>query len=126
MQSPFTPWERSSEASGLVEHAWLNGITFVLHSPVGCAGRVDRLRADPALRTIAAEHGATPEELVLAWMLGRSPTLVAIPGASRTATVESSVRAASLALDPAAAGALITALARLGAGEHPLRAGAAG
>jgi len=36
---------------------------------------------------------------VLAWILGVSPSLVPIPGASREESIESSVRAESLRLD---------------------------
>lgn len=40
------------------------------------------LRGDggPALAEIAARHGATPEQIALAWLLRRSPTMLPIPG----------------------------------------------
>jgi diketogulonate reductase-like aldo/keto reductase len=44
---------------------------------------------------------ATPPELALAWLLGLSPDLVAIPGARRPETARSVARAATLTLDPA-------------------------
>ncbi|HYR10191.1 MAG TPA: aldo/keto reductase, partial [Longimicrobium sp.] len=66
----------------------------------GGGRRVRLLRESEELREIGARyHGATPEELVLAWMLGVSPSLVPIPGAKRVASIESSVRAESLRLD---------------------------
>jgi aryl-alcohol dehydrogenase-like predicted oxidoreductase len=101
VQNRYNPWDRSSEEAGLLAHCDRGGITFLPFSPVGGRRRVELLRADPELRRIGSEVGATPEELVLAWILSRSPSLVAIPGASRVASVESSARAEGLRLDQA-------------------------
>ena len=57
-------------------------------------------RAHPlltALREIAAAHGATPAQVALAWVI-RRPNVVAIPGASSVAQLESNVAAADLEL----------------------------
>jgi diketogulonate reductase-like aldo/keto reductase len=42
-----------------------------------------RMFNDSTIRSIAAEHGATPAQIALAWVL-REPDLIAIPKASRT------------------------------------------
>jgi pyridoxine 4-dehydrogenase len=34
----------------------------------------------PALREIAAAHRATPHQIILAWLLKRSPAMLPIPG----------------------------------------------
>lgn len=102
VQARFNPWDRSPETSGLVRYCLENGITFVPHSPVGGARRVGALRESDALRGLGDRYGATPEQLVLAWILQKSPTLVPIPGASRTASIESSAGAARIELDAAA------------------------
>ena len=49
------------------------------------------------LREVAAAHGATPSQVALAWTI-RSPAVVAIPGASSVAQLESNVAAANLEL----------------------------
>lgn len=57
-------------------------------------------RAQPllaALREIAAAHDATPAQVALAWVI-RRPNVVAIPGASSVAQVESNAAAADLEL----------------------------
>ncbi|HET6763925.1 MAG TPA: aldo/keto reductase [Longimicrobiaceae bacterium] len=113
VQNHYNPWDRGAETSGLLELCAAEGITFLPHSPVGGARRVGLLRGSPALAAIAREHAASPVELVLAWLLARNPTLAAIPGASRVASVESSVRAAELRLDDATLTALETAFASL-------------
>jgi aryl-alcohol dehydrogenase-like predicted oxidoreductase len=51
-----------------------------------------------ALRTIAKRHDATPAQVALAWVI-RRPNIVAIPGASSVAQLESNVAAADLDLD---------------------------
>ncbi|ASF11456.1 putative aldo/keto reductase [Nocardia brasiliensis NBRC 14402] len=50
------------------------------------------------LDAIAAEHGATPAQLALAWLLRRSPVLLPIPGTSRVAHAEENTAAAGITL----------------------------
>ena len=100
VQNRFNPWDRSDEESGLIGFCHENGITYLPYSPVGGGRRVNLLRESQALRAIGARLGATPEELVLAWILSKSPSLAAIPGARRTESIESSVRAEDLRLSP--------------------------
>jgi aryl-alcohol dehydrogenase-like predicted oxidoreductase len=116
VQNHYNPWDRSAETTGLLPLCAAEGITFLPHSPVGGARRVGLLRASATLAPIAREHAATPVELVLAWLLARNPTLAAIPGASRVASVESSVRAADLRLDEPTLSALEAAFAALPTG----------
>jgi aryl-alcohol dehydrogenase-like predicted oxidoreductase len=54
--------------------------------------------AAQALGRIAARHGATVPQLSLAWLLGRSPVLLPIPGTSKVAHLEENVAAAQLQL----------------------------
>ncbi|WP_280442966.1 aldo/keto reductase [Nocardia brasiliensis] len=50
------------------------------------------------LDAIAAEHGATPAQLALAWLLRRSPVLLPIPGTSSVAHAEENTAAAGITL----------------------------
>lgn len=100
VQNRYNPWDRAAELDGIIRFCDQRSITFLPYSPVGGARRVALLRESEALREMGARHGgATPEELVLAWILGASPSLAAIPGARREASIESSVRAEGLHLD---------------------------
>lgn len=100
VQNRFNPWDRSSEQTGILQFCDQNSITFLPYSPVGGGRRVTLLRESEDIRAIGLRYGgATPEELVLGWILAASPSLVPIPGASRVQSVESSVRAESLCLD---------------------------
>ncbi len=51
------------------------------------------------LRDVASAHDATPAQIALAWLV-HLPGVVAIPGASSVAQVESNAAAADIALDP--------------------------
>lgn len=60
------------------------------------------------LRDVAAAHDASPAQVALAWVI-RHPNVVAIPGASSLAQLESNVAAADIALTEEEAHALTTA-----------------
>lgn len=100
VQNRFNPWDRSSEETGLIGYCDENQVTFIPYSPVGGGRRVKLLRESDDLRRIGDRFGASPEEVTIAWVLARSPSLVPIPGASRPESIESSVRAEGIELDP--------------------------
>ncbi len=99
VQNRYNPWDRRSEESGILEYCHEEGITFIPYSPLGGGRRVKLLPESDGLRRVAERVGHTVQEVVLAWILSKSPSLVPIPGASRTESIESSVRAADLELD---------------------------
>ena len=53
------------------------------------------------LRDVAAELGATPNQVVLAWLLHQQPPIIPIPGASSVAQLEEILAATELKLDDA-------------------------
>jgi aryl-alcohol dehydrogenase-like predicted oxidoreductase len=100
VQNRFNPWDRQDEESGLIGYCDENRITYLPYSPVGGGRRVKLLRENERLKELGRRLDATPEEVVLAWILSKSPRLVPIPSATRLESIESSVRAESLRLDP--------------------------
>jgi aryl-alcohol dehydrogenase-like predicted oxidoreductase len=60
---------------------------------------VRRAGADPVVAALAARTGASPAELVLAWLRSLSPAIVPLPGATQVTTAVSAARAAALILD---------------------------
>ncbi len=52
------------------------------------------------VRRLAAEHGATPAQLALAWLLAQGDDIVPIPGTRRAARLEENAAAADLTLSP--------------------------
>jgi aryl-alcohol dehydrogenase-like predicted oxidoreductase len=49
---------------------------------------------------IAEEHGSTPAQIALAWLLGRRPWIVPIPGTKNPAYVEDNAGAPDVQLSP--------------------------
>jgi aryl-alcohol dehydrogenase-like predicted oxidoreductase len=114
VQNAFNPWSAASRETGrLLAACEGEAITFLPYSPLGGRQRVGAILACEPLRRIAAERQCSPEVLVLAWILSRSPAICAIPGASRVASIESSVQAAAVQLDERTAQAVRRAFARL-------------
>jgi aryl-alcohol dehydrogenase-like predicted oxidoreductase len=91
---------------GIVERCEQAGIAVIAHSPLGGPGRAAGLARRAPLAEAARSAAATPAEVALAWLLGLSPAIVAIPGARRPDTARSAARAARLTLDPELAAAL--------------------
>jgi aryl-alcohol dehydrogenase-like predicted oxidoreductase len=75
------------------------GIAFLPWYPMA-AGKPMRAGGDGAggLGAIAARHDATVAQLMLAWVLQRSPVMLPIPGTSKVAHLEENVAAAQLRL----------------------------
>jgi pyridoxine 4-dehydrogenase len=79
------------------------GIAFLPFFPLA-AGDPGTLH--PRLLAIAKQHGATPAQIALAWLLARSPVILPIPGTSSIAHLEENWAARRIALSPADLAAL--------------------
>jgi len=93
VQNLFNLSDRSSE--DVVDHAAANGIAFIPWFPLATGALA---RPGGPLAKAAAEHGATPSQLALAWLLRRSPVILPIPGTSSVAHVEENIAAATIEL----------------------------
>jgi aryl-alcohol dehydrogenase-like predicted oxidoreductase len=97
VQNQFSPRFRSSE--GELEHCEKLGIAFIPWSPLGGIGQTDRIERNHAgFAEVAAEVGASPQQVTLAWMLAKGSGVIPIPGSSRPATAQASAAAAELSL----------------------------
>jgi aryl-alcohol dehydrogenase-like predicted oxidoreductase len=74
------------------------GIAFLPWRPVAAAADSDRASAHATVATVATEHGATAPQVMLAWLLARSPVLLPIPGTGSLAHLEDNVAAGGLRL----------------------------
>lgn len=124
VQTEYSLWTRDPEAEVLPACREL-GVGFVPYSPLGrgfLAGAIRDMRALPAddvrhkyprfdnanfernrrllneLETIARSRGATPGQVALAWLLGRGPDIVPIPGTKHVNRVEENAAAAEIVL----------------------------
>ncbi|MBZ5713588.1 aldo/keto reductase [Nannocystis pusilla] len=89
-------FDRRDFNNGVIPLCEAEKIAYLAYSPVGGSRGKHRVTDDPTLRRIAANHGVSPFQIALAWLLARSPVIVPIPGASKITS----------AIDSAAAGAL--------------------
>ncbi|MFT4026121.1 MAG: aldo/keto reductase [Novosphingobium sp.] len=124
LQSEYSLWERGVEAAILPLLEEL-GIGFVPYSPLGrgfLTGAItskemfaaddfrqnlprfqdEAMKANLALveriRGIAAEKGATPAQIALAWLLAQKPWIAPIPGTTKVSRLEENLAAAEVKL----------------------------
>jgi aryl-alcohol dehydrogenase-like predicted oxidoreductase len=83
------------DAEPLLDHCTEEGIGFIPWFPLA-TGQL--LEEGGPLADIAAETGAEPSQLALAWLLRRSPVMLPIPGTSSVAHLEQNLGAAELEL----------------------------
>ncbi|WP_328584682.1 aldo/keto reductase [Streptomyces sp. NBC_00370] len=97
VQNQFSPAFRSSLDE--LRHCADLGIAFLPWSPLGGIRRAAAVgERHTAFQTVADAHGVSPQQIALAWELALAPVVIPIPGASRPASVQDSVRAAELTL----------------------------
>jgi pyridoxine 4-dehydrogenase len=99
MQNRYGIADRDSDP--VVDRCESDGLAFIPWFPLG-AGRIgsdDGARhLSDVLERIARAHDATPFQVVLAWLLARSPAMLPIPGTSSVEHLEDNVAAAALHL----------------------------
>lgn len=125
LQTEYSLWSRDVEAEVLPACRAL-GVALVPYSPLGrgfLTGAIraaeqlaadDRRRIHPrfqdgnldanlaladALGALAREHGHTPAQLALAWLLDQGPDIVPIPGTRSIARLDENLAAARVVLD---------------------------
>ena len=105
VQNQFSPAFRSSEPE--LELCAELGIAFLPWSPLGGISQAGRLGSRfTAFAEVAADHGVSPQQVTLAWMLAKAPVVVPIPGSSRPETARDSAAAVDLKLSPEELGRL--------------------
>ncbi|MFJ4652472.1 aldo/keto reductase [Nocardia sp. NPDC088792] len=92
VQNQYSLAVRDHEA--VLDYAAAHGITFIPFYPVAM---VDTTAGSP-VATVAAELGATPTRIALAWLLHRSPAILPIPGTTSLPHLRDNITAADLVL----------------------------
>lgn len=98
VQVAMSPFDDRALRGGVVDRCAELGLTLIAHSPLGGPRRAGTLGRRTELAQIAARYDATAAQAALAWLLGLSPAVMAIPGARRPVTARSAARAATLEL----------------------------
>ncbi|MGO1258422.1 MAG: aldo/keto reductase [Brachybacterium sp.] len=99
VQNEFSPTFFHTSRNEL-RHCGEHGIAFVPWSPLGGTGGGAGAVGErfPQIQGIAEAHGASPQQVVLAWELSLGEHVILIPGASRPESITDSARAMNLEL----------------------------
>jgi pyridoxine 4-dehydrogenase len=92
VQNRYNSADRRSES--MVDLCEQEQLTFLPWAPVQEADK------NPAVARAATDHGVSPNEVVLAWLLARSPQILPIPGTGSPGHAEQNIAAAALELSP--------------------------
>jgi pyridoxine 4-dehydrogenase len=107
VQNLYNLANRSAEE--LLDYSAENGVGFIPWFPLATG---ELAAPGGPLATLAQQHGATPSQLALAWLLHRSPAMLPIPGTSSVAHVEDNIAAAGITLSGEEFAALEAAVAK--------------
>jgi len=126
LQNEYSLWTRNVESNGILETCEELGIGLVPYSPLGKGFLTGAMNKDTALgegdfrailprfkpeamernqalvdllKRIAAEKGATPAQIALAWLLAQRPWIVPIPGTTKLHRLEENLGAVDVRLD---------------------------
>jgi len=92
VQNRYNAADRKSEA--MVDTCEREQIAFLPWAPIQQAD------SNPAVTEAAQRHGASPRQIVLAWLLARSPQMLPIPGTGSPDHAAANIAAASIELTP--------------------------
>lgn len=99
VQNRCHPFHQRDFRNGLVDECRNQGVSYIPYSPVGGRRHHERLATHPLLQALGRKYQASPYQITLAWLLHKGPHILPIPGASKIASVQSSMEAVSLQLE---------------------------
>lgn len=101
VQNRYNLVSRQPERDGVLEYCTRHGIAFIAYSPFGGSRLAPELGTLGGLSAIAKRRRVSPYRLAIAWLLAKSPVVIAIPGARRPESISDTARAANIDLDRA-------------------------
>jgi pyridoxine 4-dehydrogenase len=104
IQNRYNLGDRQSES--MIDLCEQETMAFLPWAPLQDLGRVQ------ALREVAERHRASERQVVLAWLLARSPVVLPIPGTGTVAHLEENVAAAGIRLSAEEVDALLAGAGR--------------
>jgi aryl-alcohol dehydrogenase-like predicted oxidoreductase len=99
VQNRCNVFERRDFDSGFIARCRRERLAYVAYSPVGGHSGHRRVPRDPTLLRIARKHRTSPYVVALRWLLDQGDHVLAIPGASKIESVQSSLTATRIVLD---------------------------
>ncbi|WP_328347563.1 aldo/keto reductase [Micromonospora sp. NBC_00421] len=94
--------DNRTDQDAMVRECGARGIAYVPYFTLAGGNREGGARIDHSapVEAVARAHGATPQQVRLAWTLHQGPHVLAIPGTGDPAHLEENVAAAALRLTP--------------------------
>ena len=92
VQNMYNLVTRADDA--MIDQLAADGIAYVPFFPLGGFSPIQ----SEGLETVARDLGHTPQQVALAWLLQRSPTILLIPGTSRPAHLRDNIAAGAIKL----------------------------
>lgn len=99
VQNRFSPVCQRDAYNGVIAACLEHQITYLAYSPVGGTYGHESLGKHPLLLDIAGKYAISSYQVMLAFALSKGPHVVAIPGASKIASITDSMRALDVVLD---------------------------
>ena len=98
VQNRCHPGYRMDLENGFLEHCRKQHVTYIAYSPVGGGYQHESVAQQAPFPKIAKKRGATPYQIILAWLLAKGDNMLPIPGASRIQSAVDSAKAVDLKL----------------------------
>ena len=99
VQNELSVLNLSSARSGLLQETASQSIPFFAYRPFGGLQKKKKLSAEAVLTPLAERHNRSPHQIALATLLEVSDNIIPLFGATRPASVKSSIEATSVVLD---------------------------
>jgi len=99
VQNHFSFGSREPEQNGVLQKCRELGLAFLPYSPLGGMDDAKKLGETGVLAEIASELDATPQQVVLSWLLRKYDRMIPIPGISRIESLENSAKAVGVPLN---------------------------
>ncbi|PVX81860.1 aldo/keto reductase [Paraburkholderia unamae] len=93
VQNRYNLLDRQSES--VLEYCEANNIGFIPWYPLA-AGNIGA--SSDTISEVARDHGASPMQIAIAWLLHKSPVILPIPGTSKRTHLRANVAAAAIKL----------------------------
>ena len=139
IQNEYSLWTRGLETNGILDACDALGIGLVPYSPLGKGFLTGALNKDTKLdgdfrgtlprftpeamdknqglvdllKRVAADKGATPAQVALAWLLAKRPYIVPIPGTTKVHRLDENIGATDVALTASDLAEIESAAARI-------------
>lgn len=99
LQCELSVMNRRASTAGVVALAAQMGVPFLAYRPLGGYAKVDKLLKNRAMKPLAAKHKVSPHEAALATLLDLPGPVLPLIGATKIASLDSSIAALQIKLD---------------------------